>query len=75
MSLSDAPIPNDEFREVMNEIINVWFKRWRDNAASLTQTDWDVCITELTDIGHRHNYKFVHELGAVLVSELERRTS
>ena len=70
--MNSRPIPNNQFRDAMNELVNGWFKRWRDRQG-MTQPDWDTCIAELTELGHRYNYKLVLAIGAALVEEIERR--
>lgn len=72
MNLSDAPIPNNLFRDGVNKLVNQWFRRWRD-AHFAKQSDWDTCISELTAIGHEFPYTLIAEIGAALVAELERR--
>lgn len=65
-------ISNDEFRAAISEIVNQWFKRWRDHKFS-KQAEWDSCIAELAEIGRRHDFKVIHMIGAALVEEIERR--
>ena len=72
MSEVKQVISNTAFSPAMNELVNGWFKRWRDRQG-MTQPDWDTCIAELTELGHRDNYKLVLAIGAALVEEIERR--
>ena len=72
MSEVKQVISNTDFSPAMNELVNGWFKRWRDRQ-SMTDADWDTCISELTELGHRYNYKLVLAIGAALVEEIERR--
>lgn len=72
MSEVKQTISNTDFSSGMNELVNGWFKRWRDRPG-MTQSDWDTCIAELTELGHRYNYKLVLAIGAALVEEIERR--
>lgn len=65
-------ISNDNFRAAISAIINGWFKKWRDHQFA-NQAEWDSCISELTEIGHKFPYKLIAEIGAALVAELERR--
>lgn len=69
---NEQPIPNDLFRDGVNKLVNQWFRRWRD-ARLAEQSDWDTCISELTEIGHECPYALIAEIGAALVAELERR--
>lgn len=70
--MNSRPIPNDQFRDAMNELVNGWFKHWRDRTG-MTQSDWDTCIAELTELGHKYNYQLILAIGAALVEEIERR--
>ena len=70
--MSSSIICNEDFNKVMNGLINQWFRKWRDRQG-MTQSDWDTCIAELTELGHRYNYKLVLAIGAALVEEIERR--
>ena len=65
-------ITNADFSAGMSELVNGWFKKWRDRQG-MTQSDWDTCISELTELGHKYNYKLVLAIGAALVEEIERR--
>lgn len=69
---NEQSIPNDLFRDGVNKLVNQWFRRWRD-ARLAEQSDWDTCISELTEIGHEFPYTLIAEIGAALVAELERR--
>lgn len=70
--MDDRPIPNDEFRAVMNDAVNQWFRKWRDTPLT-TQEDWNHCIHEWSITAGRHEFQFTADIGAVLVAELERR--
>ena len=70
--MSSSIICNEDFNKVMNGLINQWFRKWRDRQG-MTQADWDTCIAELTELGHKYNYKLVLAIGAALVEEIERR--
>lgn len=65
-------ITNADFSAGMSEQVNGWFKKWRD-CTGMTQDDWDTCISELTDLGHKYNYRLIMAIGAALVEEIERR--
>lgn len=69
---NEQSIPNDLFRDGVNKLVNQWFRRWRD-ARLAEQSDWDTCISELTEIGHEFPYTLIAEIGVALVAELERR--
>ena len=70
--MSSSIICNEDFNKVMNGLINQWFRKWRDRPG-MTQSDWDTCSQELTELVHKYNYKVVLAIGAALVEELERR--
>lgn len=72
MSEVKQVISNSDFSPAMNELVNGWFKRWRDRQ-DMTDADWDICIAELTELGHKYNYRLIMAIGAALVEELERR--
>lgn len=70
--MSSSIICNEDFNKAMNGLINQWFRKWRDRTG-MTYADWDTCIAELTELGHKYNYKLVLAIGAALVEEIERR--
>lgn len=68
----ETPISNADFSAGMNELVNKWFKRWRDHYP-MTDDDWHACIVEETEITRKYPYEVIGRIGVDLVEELERR--
>ena len=64
-------IDNTAFSGAMNELVNGWFKRWRDRR--ITDSDWEQVADELDAVYTKHPYILIREIGVSLVRELERR--
>ena len=66
-----ATTPNEVFLAGVNELVNAWFKRFRD--MDMTGADWDACVKELNEISKKHNSRLIDRIGIALLEELERR--
>ena len=72
MNSTNKPISNDDFRAAMTELVNTWFKKWRDFQFA-NSSYWDICIDELVMITSKYDSVLIRQIGAALVEEIERR--
>lgn len=66
-----STIDNTAFSSAMNELVNQWFKRWRDR--TITDSDWEQVADELDAVYTKHPYILIRDIGISLIRELERR--
>lgn len=66
-----STIDNTAFSSAMNELVNQWFKRWRDHP--ITDSDWEQVADELNAVYTKHPYILIRDIGISLIRELERR--
>lgn len=63
-------ISDEDLNKYMNQIYNIWFKRWKNNK-SMNKDDWGQCLKEyFFFVNELKEYSIIEVLGKALMDEL-----